>query len=83
MSSFLFALGMEYLSRSLSRLKNILDYNFHPKCERLGITHLMIADDLLMFARAYQSSIQLLFDAFSKFSRASGLEAYCNLKIKG
>ena len=75
MSPFLFALGMEYLSRSLGSLKHIPNFNFHPRCERLGITHLMFVHNLLIFARADPSSVQLIFDAFNKFSSAFGLEA--------
>ncbi|XP_056686040.1 uncharacterized protein [Spinacia oleracea] len=47
LSPFLFAIGMEYLTRY----------------------------DLLLFARADKVSVQLLLEAFSKFSSASGLEA--------
>ncbi|XP_048503093.1 secreted RxLR effector protein 78-like [Beta vulgaris subsp. vulgaris] len=57
MSPFLFAIGMEYLSRCLGSLKHNPDFNFHPRCERLHITHLMFADYLLMFARADASSL--------------------------
>ncbi|XP_056685422.1 uncharacterized protein [Spinacia oleracea] len=66
---------MEYLSRCMNQLKSNLDFNFHPRCEKLNITHLMFADDLLLFARADKISVKLLLDAFSKFSSASGLEA--------
>ncbi|XP_010687149.1 uncharacterized protein LOC104901294 [Beta vulgaris subsp. vulgaris] len=75
MSPFLFAIGMEYLSRCLDSLKHNPNFNFHPRCERLHITHLMFANDLLMFARANHSPLELLFDAFSKFSYALGLVA--------
>ncbi|XP_056688098.1 uncharacterized protein [Spinacia oleracea] len=75
MSPFLFALGMEYLTRHLQHLQSLPDFNFHPRCEKLAITHLMFADDLLIFARADPHSVLMLFDAFSKFSKASGLEA--------
>ncbi|XP_010677992.2 uncharacterized protein LOC104893565 [Beta vulgaris subsp. vulgaris] len=74
MSPFHFAIGMEYLSRSLGSLKQIPNFNFHPRCERLGSTHLMFADDLLMFATADSSSVHLHFDAFNKFSSTLGLE---------
>ncbi|XP_056697401.1 uncharacterized protein [Spinacia oleracea] len=75
LSPFLIALGMEFLSRCMSQLKQTPDFNFHPKCERLNITHLMFADDLLFFSREDVVSVQLLLAAFQKFSSASGLEA--------
>ncbi|XP_021719374.1 uncharacterized protein LOC110687055 [Chenopodium quinoa] len=55
-------------------------FNFHPRCEKLGITLLMFADDLLLFARADLDSVKLLFMAFQKFSMASGL--FANLDKK-
>lgn len=47
-----------------NELKNVSDFNYHPKCERLNITHLMFANDLLLFSRADASSISLMFNAF-------------------
>ena len=49
------------------------DFNFHPKCEKLHLTHLMFADDLLLFARATMSFIVKIMRAFQSFSQASGL----------
>lgn len=75
-SPFLFAIGMDYLSRCLQDLALNANFNYHPRCERLAITHLMFADDLLMFSRGDVMSVQLLYAAFLKFSKASsGLEA--------
>ncbi|XP_019248785.1 PREDICTED: uncharacterized protein LOC109228057 [Nicotiana attenuata] len=51
MSSFLFVLAMEYLTRILKTLKRQPDFNYHPKCERLNIVQLSFADDLLLFSR--------------------------------
>lgn len=48
LSSFLFALSMEYLSRCRGELKNDPDFNFHPKCKRIHLNHLIFADDLLL-----------------------------------
>ena len=75
LSPFLFAIAMEYLSRSLNTLQDNPDFNFHPKCERLNITHLMFADDLLLFSRGDAISMQLLIDQFMHFSSCSGLAA--------
>ena len=66
MSPYLFAIGMEYLTRQFQQLKRNPNFNFHPKCEKLGITH-------LMFARGDECSIKLMFSAFTHFSEASGL----------
>lgn len=74
-SPFLFALGMEYLSRCLGELALTPNFNYHPRCEKLSITHVMFADDLLMVARGDKDSVRLMFDAFYKFSKASGLSA--------
>nr|XP_009799142.1 PREDICTED: uncharacterized protein LOC104245256 [Nicotiana sylvestris] len=52
MSPFLFAIAMEYWSRGLNGLKKEREFKYHPKCAKLGITHLSFADDLLLFARA-------------------------------
>ena len=66
---------MEYLSRCLHELTLNPDFHFHPRCEKLAITHMMFADDLLLFARADPLSASLLYQAFEKFSCASGLAA--------
>lgn len=78
MSPYLFVLAMEYLNRCLLRLADNLDFNYHPRCHKLGITHLCFADDLLMFARGDNLSVQLIHDAFSSFSEASGLKTNLN-----
>ena len=55
---------MEYLSSCLLQLKAKTDFHFHPRCAKLSITHLIVADDLLMFPKADVGSLKLLFDAF-------------------
>ncbi|XP_056689993.1 uncharacterized protein [Spinacia oleracea] len=74
-SPYLFAIGMEYLSRCLGSVAGDKQFKYHPRCKKLNITHMMFADDLLMFARADMPSVTALFGAFTKFSLASGLLA--------
>lgn len=64
---------MEYLSRCLVELKDCKEFGFHPKCARLGISHLCFADDLLLFARGDLASVSA--QRFHNFSKAFGLQA--------
>lgn len=74
LSPYLFVLCMEYPRRSLKSLNHNPNFNFHPKCERLGIT-LGFAHDLLLFARGDIISVQLLHEKFMHFSEVSGFKA--------
>lgn len=75
MSPYLSVLAMEYLQRILNRLALNANFNFHPKCSRLGIMHLCFADDLLLFCRADATSITVLKETFEEFSIPTGLDA--------
>ncbi|XP_060212233.1 uncharacterized protein LOC132639857 [Lycium barbarum] len=74
MSPFLFAIGMEYLSRMLNGLIDIKEFQFHPKCAKLGLSHLCFADDLLLFTRGDLPSVSVMHKYFTIFSQASGLQ---------
>ncbi|XP_020261317.1 uncharacterized protein LOC109837465 [Asparagus officinalis] len=78
LSPYLFILGMEYLSRSLNMLKDDKKFKFHPRCGKFSITHLIFADDLLLFARGDMYSVNKLQQCFREFSAVSGLEANSN-----
>ncbi|KAK4427378.1 Midasin [Sesamum alatum] len=43
------------------------DFNFHPKCEKLKITHLLFADDLMLFSRGDLPSIHILTECLQEF----------------
>ncbi|XP_019233638.1 PREDICTED: uncharacterized protein LOC109214193 [Nicotiana attenuata] len=74
-SPFLFAIVMEYLSRSFIEIGKDMLFQYHPRCKKLGITHLSFADDLLLFSIGDLTSISTLYQYFSQFSKASGLQA--------
>lgn len=66
---------MEYLSITLHGPKNEPDFQYHPRCARLGITHVCFADNLLLFAKGNLASVAALYRCFAQFSQASGLQA--------
>ncbi|KAL0315180.1 UNVERIFIED_CONTAM: hypothetical protein Scaly_2881100 [Sesamum calycinum] len=73
MSPALFLLCMEYFSRLIKRSTTNSDFNFHPKYEKLKITHLLFADDLMLFSRGDLPSIRILMECFQEFRDVSGL----------
>lgn len=80
-SPMLFVIVMEYLHRSLEDLKTIPNFNFHSKCEKLGLVDMSFVDELLLFSRGDVISVQLVMDRFNAFSEATGFfvnPAKCN-----
>ncbi|KAL2248485.1 UNVERIFIED_CONTAM: hypothetical protein Sindi_2700800 [Sesamum indicum] len=73
MSPALFLLSMEYFSRLVKRKRSTSDFNFHPKCEKLKITHLLFTDDLMLFSRGDLPSIHVLMEYLQEFRDVSGL----------
>ncbi|XP_022855690.1 uncharacterized protein LOC111376908 [Olea europaea var. sylvestris] len=74
LSPFLFVICLEYFSRMIKDATNDSDFNYHPKCGPLKITHLAFADDLMLFARGDAMSVEILIDCLDKFGLASGLK---------
>ncbi|XP_074315517.1 uncharacterized protein LOC141651715 [Silene latifolia] len=63
------------ICQDLVRLYNrsMVSPRYHPLCKSLKLTHLLFADDLLMFCKGDVQSIMLLLRALSTFSASSGL----------
>ncbi|XP_074278176.1 uncharacterized protein LOC141601772 [Silene latifolia] len=74
LSPLMFTISMEYLSRVLAFITENMDFKFHPMCGKLKLSHLMFADDLLLFSKGDVESIMVLLRAFATFSKASGLQ---------
>ncbi|KAL0380944.1 UNVERIFIED_CONTAM: hypothetical protein Sangu_0158700 [Sesamum angustifolium] len=72
-SSALFLLCMEYFLRLIKRNTSNSDFNFHLKCEKLKITHLLFADDLMLFSRGDLPSIHILMEYLQELRDVSGL----------
>ncbi|GLT27312.1 hypothetical protein SLA2020_023190 [Shorea laevis] len=73
-SPYLFVLAMEYLTRKLQELEIDAHFGFHAKCKTMKLTHLIFADDIMLFCKADEESPALMMDKFDEFSRVSGLE---------
>lgn len=64
---------MEYLQRYLQKIKGELDFNYHYKWEKLHIVNLSFADDLLLFSRGDNKSVELVMNVFTDFSKSTCL----------
>ncbi|CAK8535453.1 unnamed protein product [Lathyrus sativus] len=51
LSPILFVLIMEYMNRLLIKMQRDPNFNYHAKCEKLKITNLTFADDILLLCR--------------------------------
>ncbi|XP_074320087.1 uncharacterized protein LOC141656897 [Silene latifolia] len=74
LSPLLFTIAMEYLSRVLAFVTEHIPFKYHPMCGKLKLSHLMFADDLLLFSKRDVGFIMVLLRAFATFSKASGLQ---------
>ncbi|XP_074265292.1 uncharacterized protein LOC141587719 [Silene latifolia] len=75
LSPYLFVLSMEILSRELRTMCLSSDVSYHPRCSKLKLTHLVFADDLMIFTRGDLPSVQKATAILSSFSHWSGLTA--------
>ncbi|XP_074265385.1 uncharacterized protein LOC141587816 [Silene latifolia] len=73
LSPYLFTMCMEVLSRLLRQLPSHSGFSYHPKCVKIKLTHLMFADDLLVFTRGDLPSIQAVDHCLNKVAALSGL----------
>ncbi|KAJ8435083.1 hypothetical protein Cgig2_033623 [Carnegiea gigantea] len=73
LSPLLFVISKEYLSRL--RHKHSVNFKFHPHCKSLQLTHLMFADDLIIFCKADAPTIQHIMSTLNVFHECAGLKA--------
>ncbi|CAK8579589.1 unnamed protein product [Lathyrus sativus] len=73
LSPMLFVLIMEYMNRLLMKMQRDPNFNYHAKCEKLKITNLTFADDVLLFCRGDEISLHMILQTFRAFSISTGL----------
>lgn len=72
-SSLLFVMAMDILSKALDRgaVNNV--FGLHPRCNGPLITHISFADDVLLFFDGTDRSLQRLLGIMEDFNNCSGL----------
>lgn len=67
LSLYLFVMVMEVLSRLLRRTTDSPLYRFHLYYQKVQLSHLCFADDLLIFSSGTRSSVGCVRDTLSLF----------------
>ncbi|CAA7020367.1 unnamed protein product [Microthlaspi erraticum] len=74
LSPYLFVLAMEVFSKLLQSRFDAGYIHYHPKTEELNISHLMFADDVMVFFDRGTSSLHGISEALDDFASWSGLQ---------
>ncbi|XP_074282723.1 uncharacterized protein LOC141607265 [Silene latifolia] len=64
---------MEYLSRNLTYSTGANEFKYYPMCKQMKLTHLMFANDLLLFCKGDGPSIMTILRSFATLSKTSCL----------
>lgn len=73
-SPYLFIMIVEVLSRLLNKAQVEDRFRLHPLCHSLRITHLLFADDLLVFSDGSKSLVSGIKTVMLQFKNWSGLD---------
>ncbi|XP_020597014.1 uncharacterized protein LOC110036821 [Phalaenopsis equestris] len=73
-SPTIFILALDYLSKIIDKPGNRKDYNIYLNRSEQDISHLIYADDILIFSRTNKNAIKNQYADMQKFQQASGLE---------
>ncbi|KAK3221908.1 hypothetical protein Dsin_008933 [Dipteronia sinensis] len=74
MSPYLFVIAMEVLSKILAKcIEDFPSFKFHWRCDKIKLSHICFADDLIMLCHGSLSSARVIKAALDEFSLLSGL----------
>ena len=73
-SPYIFIMLMEVLSRLLDKAQSEGSFRLHPLCSDPMLTHLLFADDLLVFSDGSRASTAGIKDVMCHFKNWSGLD---------
>uniref|UniRef100_A0A803PI11 Reverse transcriptase domain-containing protein n=1 Tax=Cannabis sativa TaxID=3483 RepID=A0A803PI11_CANSA len=74
-SSLLFVLIMDYLTRILGHYACKDGFGFHPLCKHLNLINLCFVHDLIIFFKGNEKPLRYIHEAFNPFYDSSGLKA--------
>ncbi|KAG7572003.1 Reverse transcriptase domain [Arabidopsis suecica] len=74
LSPYLFVISMDVLSKLLDRAAEEKKFGYHPRCKKLGLTHLSFADDLMVLSDGRVRSVEGIVKVFGDFAKYSGLK---------
>lgn len=74
LSPLIFVLCMEYLSRILKYVGGLNNFEYHPRCEQMKLTHLCFTDDFMFFCKGDPTSVSPMIRGLYTFSLTFGLE---------
>ncbi|KAK3193372.1 hypothetical protein Dsin_024682 [Dipteronia sinensis] len=76
MSLYVFVIAMEVLTKLLANhIQDSPHYKYHWKCDKIKVSHLCFADDLVMLCHGSTPSATILKMSLDDFSSLSGLKA--------
>ncbi|GKV06257.1 hypothetical protein SLEP1_g18157 [Rubroshorea leprosula] len=74
LSPYLFVICIAVLSRLLNKAAQEGSLPYHPKCNKVGLTHLCFMDDLLIFTHGSREAVAIIDSILQKFYTISGLK---------
>ncbi|GLT59598.1 hypothetical protein SLA2020_324080 [Shorea laevis] len=77
LSPYLFVICMKALARMLNKGATTGALPFHPKCKKVGLTHLCFTDDLLIFTDGSLKGMQTIDSILKQFYQVTGLKVNC------
>lgn len=73
LSPALFVLAMEVFSALVRKYSTNPDFKYHWRASQVQLTHLIFADDVLLFSKGDKDSMKILLDTINHFSQISWL----------
>ena len=73
LSPYLYVILNNVLSKMLNKAAEAQQFDYHPQCREVKLTHLSFADDILVFTDGTSRSLLGVLQVMDQFARISGL----------